>query len=71
MRIARYRKSSPDKPDRVRYSITEIKPEEWQEIVIALGGMYTGLATEIHQQMKAVDQTRDIDAAAVGSVPHD
>lgn len=66
MRIARYRKSSPNKPDRVHYSITEIKPEEWREIVTALGGMYTGLATEIHTQMRAVDQTQELDADTGG-----
>ena len=66
MRIARYKKSSPGQPERVKYSITEIAPEEWHEIVVAMGGLYSGLAIEMHKQMQAVDQAHDIDADGGG-----
>ena len=71
MRIARYKKSSPGKPERVKYSLTEIAPEEWREIVTALDGLYSGLALEMVKQMRDVDGTPDLEADSGGKWSHD
>ena len=55
MRTAKYKTSKPGKADKVKYSITEIRPEEWDTIRAALEAMRGELAREIAEQMNRTD----------------